>query len=115
MQRVRGENGIDPNRDFPFDNSPEACMRTTTGRAINEVFREFMFRSSITFHGGMQAIAYEWGAPSRQGSSSASESPDDSAQNAIASVMSATAGSFLGTPYPYDRANINVSSAFSVT
>lgn len=57
----REEAGIDPNRDFAFDVAPTACMQTMAGRAINEVFREFIFSMSITFHGGANVIAYQWG------------------------------------------------------
>jgi hypothetical protein len=59
--RRREEAGRDPNRDFAFDVNPHACMQTMAGRAINEVFREFIFYMSITFHGGANVIAYQWG------------------------------------------------------
>jgi hypothetical protein len=59
---VRTENGMDPNRDFPFNQDPAHCMTTLTARAINEVWRDNLVTSAITFHGGMQAIAYEWGS-----------------------------------------------------
>ena len=51
----REENGMDPNRDFPYAQSPSECMRTLTGRVLNEAFRSHMFQLAITFHGGMQA------------------------------------------------------------
>ncbi len=62
----REENGIDPNRDFPFAQEPDKCMRTFVGRALNEVWLEHLFQLAITFHGGMQAIAYEWGSPNHE-------------------------------------------------
>ena len=66
FQNKREEQGIDPNRDFPFDQVDwRNCMRTIAGRTINEIYREHIFQHSLTFHGGMVAIAYEWGAPSR--------------------------------------------------
>ena len=34
-KNVREENGVDPNRDFPYGNSGR-CMKTTAARAINE-------------------------------------------------------------------------------
>eukprot|EP00040_Diaphanoeca_grandis_P033836 m.208099 g.208099 ORF g.208099 m.208099 type:complete len:570 (-) comp33001_c6_seq4:16-1725(-) len=65
--RVRTENGVDPNRDFPYGQQPlsgsTSCMKTTAARAINEMYREHLFQLALTFHGGMRAIAYEWGSP----------------------------------------------------
>ena len=58
----REEIDIDPNRDFPFNVLPGRCMRSYVGRAINEVWLRHMFQLSVTYHGGMQAIAYEWGS-----------------------------------------------------
>ena len=34
-------------------------MQTVAARAINEVFRDHIFRLAITFHGGANVIAYE--------------------------------------------------------
>ena len=62
-KRTRAENRMDPNRDFPIDTSPGLCMRTVSGRVVNELFRRHIFQIALTFHGGMRAIAYEWGAP----------------------------------------------------
>ena len=53
-QRVREENGIDPNRDFPYSKPATHCMETAVARAINELWREHVFQLAITFHGGMQ-------------------------------------------------------------
>ena len=57
---------MDPNRDFPYNQQPTQCMRTVTARVLNEVFRAHLVQTAITFHGGMQAIAYEWGAANHQ-------------------------------------------------
>ena len=58
----RTEHGIDPNRDFPYDvRNAGDCMKTIAGRTLNEVFREHMFQLSLTFHGGTEVVAYEWG------------------------------------------------------
>jgi Zinc carboxypeptidase len=99
----REENDIDPNRDFPYDlNDPRKCMRTIAGRTINEVYREHMFQLSLTFHGGMEEIGYEWGAPTWLGFFS----PDDVAQGLIAGAYSRFAGAFKETPaYHYDPMN----------
>ena len=56
----REEKNNDPNRDFPYDTNG-SCMFTTSGRVINHLFRENMFVSSITFHGGTNSISYGWG------------------------------------------------------
>jgi len=93
----REEGAIDPNRDFPFDIEPEnsdKCMQTIAGRSINEVFREHMFQLSITFHAGMEAVTYEWGAPTYLNYMS----PDDEAQAQIAQGYKRYAGKFAGTP-----------------
>ena len=72
-QNKREENGIDPNRDFPYGVDPKKCMRTTAARALNELYREHLFQLALTFHGGMRAISYEWGAPNAK----QDYSPDD--------------------------------------
>ena len=35
-QLRREELGIDPNRDFPYDQEPSRCMKTVAARAVNE-------------------------------------------------------------------------------
>ena len=99
----RTEDGIDPNRDFPYDLlDPSLCMRTIAGRTLNEVFREHLFQMALTFHGGLEVVAYEWGAPSWYGFLS----PDDLAQNQIAQAYSNYAGSWPGgKPYAYGSMN----------
>ncbi|RYG55079.1 hypothetical protein EON66_06150, partial [archaeon] len=94
---------MDPNRDFPFASNANACFRTITARAINEVFRRYLIVSGITFHGGMQAIAYEWGSPNHQ--SHGSRSPDDSSQMDMSFVMRDFAGAYPQYPYPVDKMN----------
>jgi Zinc carboxypeptidase len=102
-RRVREEGDIDPNRDFPYEISdPTQCMQTIAARTINEAYREHMFQIALTFHGGMEVIAYEWGAPYW----SESSSPDDFAQIAIAEAYSQFAGAFKETsPYAYGSMN----------
>ena len=112
---------IDPNRDFPFDREPKdrSCMRTIVARVVNELWREHVFQMAVTFHGGMQAIAFEWGAPSREeveredkksearGPSRGrnSESPDDMAQLQLAETMRDFAGAYPSKKYPIGRMN----------
>ena len=100
---VRTEEEIDPNRDFPFDlQDASMCMRTVAGRTLNEVFRGHMFQLSLTFHGGMEVVAYEWGAPTYLHK----DSPDDAAQAQISAAYSLYAGGFGRTrPYQYGTMN----------
>lgn len=91
----RTENGVDPNRDFPYDvQKPERCMQTIAGRTVNELFQTHLFQMCLTFHAGTEVIGYEWGAypylPTNV-------SPDDTAQREISGAYSRFAGGFQGT------------------
>ena len=77
-------------------------MQTIAGRTINEVFREHMFQLALTFHGGTEVIAYEWGAPSFLHD----WSPDDAAQGAIAHAYSKY-GAGWAQSQPYDVGTMN--------
>ncbi|KAL7580142.1 hypothetical protein ACA910_012899 [Epithemia clementina (nom. ined.)] len=110
----REEEGIDPNRDFPYDYPPtnnkkrynSKCMQTIAARTLNEVFREHMFQLSLTFHGGMEVIGYEWGAPSYK---KYEISPDDTVQNQVAAAYSRFGGEWEGTvAYRYGPMNSRV-------
>lgn len=103
FRNVREEEQIDPNRDFPFDITDSTqCMQTIAGRTLNEVFREHMFQLSLTFHGGMEVVAYEWGAPTYL----KYLSPDDEAQSQIASAYSRYGGGWKASnPYNYGTMN----------
>ena len=104
----REESGIDPNRDFPFDILPSntnECMQTIAARSINELYRSHLFSIGLTFHGGMEVIAYEWGAPSYMNK----DAPDNRAQDDIASAYSRYANSFTGHgAYEYGTMNDKV-------
>jgi hypothetical protein len=104
----REEAGIDPNRDFPFDISAsdsDDCMQTIAGRSINELFRSHLFPIGLTFHGGMEVIGYEWGAPTYLNKGA----PDAIAQNTIASAYSRYANGFQGhVQYDYGTMNDKV-------
>jgi hypothetical protein len=105
----REENGIDPNRDFAYNmasNAPNKCMETITARAANELWREHMFQLSVTFHSGTHAITTEWGSYNHFTNQKSTYSPDDLAQNAIASAMSAWAGRERSEGlYPHGRSS----------
>ncbi len=94
-QNKREEGSIDPNRDFPFDiqqHHESECMQTIAGRSINELWRSHLFQIGLTFHGGMEVIGYEWGAPTYLNL----DAPDALAQNEIASAYSRYSNGFPG-------------------
>lgn len=69
--RERGENGRDPNRDFPFDQEDgvsSSCLETVTARLVHRIFYHYRrIVAGITFHGGDQSISYPWGSKSHEG------------------------------------------------
>lgn len=103
FRNIREEGSIDPNRDFPYDVLDEtACMQTIAGRTVNEIFRDHLFQLALTFHGGMEVVAYEWGAPTWLNHFS----PDDIAQEVIASAYSRYGGGWNASkPYEYGTMN----------
>jgi hypothetical protein len=106
FRNIREENTIDPNRDFPYDvTDPKICMRTIAGRTVNEIYREHMFQLALTFHGGMEVIGYEWGAPTWLHKFS----PDHEAQSQIAAAYSRFGGGWsTSRPYKYGTMNDEV-------
>lgn len=83
---------IDPNRDFGFDNHPDKCMQTVAARALNELYRVHLFRIAITFHGGTNALGYEWGDMTHCEGRNCHPAPDTHIMAALAERMSANAG-----------------------
>ncbi|MGK3736584.1 MAG: hypothetical protein ACI8RD_010607 [Bacillariaceae sp.] len=80
-------------------------MQTIAGRTANEIYREHMFQLALTFHAGMEVVAYEWGAPSWLDHLS----PDDEAQAAIGGAYSRYgAGWSKSKPYKYGTMNDEV-------
>jgi hypothetical protein len=103
FRKVREEGNTDPNRDFPYDlTNPEACMQSVAARTLNEVFRDHLFQLALTFHGGMEVVGYEWGAPTWDGF----KSPDDTAQSVIANAYSRYGGGWA-TSVPYENGPMN--------
>lgn len=94
---------IDPNRDFSFDNSPSNCMRSIAARSINELFHEYLFQMSMTYHGGIESISFEWGALSIPLNK---VSPDDIGQRILAEKMSLFAGELSPSTY-YTTGDMN--------
>ena len=105
-QNTREEAKNDPNRDFPYDLKDfSKCMRTIAGRTVNEIYREHMFQLALTFHGGMEVVAYEWGAPSWYDHLS----PDDEAQSQIGGAYSLYGGGWSHSKkYAYGTMNDEV-------
>eukprot|EP00966_Prymnesium_polylepis_P309093 7142853-Prymnesium_polylepis.1 len=108
-QRVREELGRDPNRDFPFQQAPSACMTTVVARSINELFRSRTIQLAITYHGGMQAVGYVWGDFAHRGGRTDNRSPDHAGISQLAHVAALYASSGLprhrGRPYDADTMN----------
>ncbi|DBA01003.1 TPA: hypothetical protein N0F65_006264 [Lagenidium giganteum] len=105
----REENGVDPNRDYNYMAAPK-CMKAMTSRVINELWRDHLFQLAITFHGGMRAVAYEWGSPDHYLSKNppkSEKSPDHTAQYQLANAMAVYAGAFEddNTLYPAGTMN----------
>lgn len=90
--RHREENGMDPNRDFPYLQQADRCMMTQTARAVNELFRRHLFHFMMTFHGGMRALTYEWGSLNHMESRRSTESPDDHAFAAFGKLIQDASG-----------------------
>eukprot|EP00980_Cylindrotheca_fusiformis_P012592 scaffold3084_cov144-Cylindrotheca_fusiformis.AAC.40 len=99
----RTEEGIDPNRDFPYDvKDPKDCMQTIAGRTINEIYKEHLFQLALTFHAGTEVVGYEWGAPTWL----EKLSPDNAAQASIGAAYSRYGGGWSSSkPYEYGTMN----------
>ena len=117
---------VDPNRDFPYYNSNDMiknCMRTLTGRTINEIFNEFIIAGAITFHGGTSVLGYAWGnyvhTLKQNSTLKSTEPPDYNAFDNIGKIMvkfsssktnldnkikDYTLGDMTSTVYPLDGA-----------
>jgi hypothetical protein len=96
VQHRRSDHGIDPNRDFSYARRDNRCFLSTTARLTRELMRIYAIQLVITFHGGMEAIGYEWGTFSHN--SPKDRSPDDYANHALAEIFSTTAGHFKRVP-----------------
>ena len=91
--RSRFEVDHDPNRDFPFQQEPRACMTTVAARALNEVFRAHLVQLALTYHAGMEAVGYVWGDfAHRRDRAAANRSPDEIGISALARAAVRCAG-----------------------
>jgi hypothetical protein len=86
---VREENGEDPNRDFPYDQPSNTCLRTVAARAIHRLFYHYRgFQIGIAFHGGDESITFPWGSYTNLGEIA----PDDTTLKSIAENLKQIAG-----------------------
>lgn len=101
MQRRREEGAVDPNRDFPYSRRDGRCFQSVTARLVRRIMQgPALVVLVVTFHAGMQALGFEWG--SRNHPAPADGSPDETANAAVASVLTRAAGRPL---YPTGRMN----------
>jgi len=89
----RTELGIDPNRDFPFDQEPQSCLRTVAANTLYSLFQRHLFQILLTFHGGTNVLAYEWGDETHCESTVCEKCPDNDAMHSIAILLQQVAGS----------------------
>ena len=96
LKRTEKYNGIeyDPNRDFPYDNSPDNCLNTLAGRSLVRVIADHMFVIGITFHGGTSSISYPWGSYNHAIKDKSEEAPDDYSMKQVAEMLREVAGSY---------------------
>ncbi|RKX52441.1 MAG: hypothetical protein DRP25_02310 [Thermotoga sp.] len=94
------ENGIDMNRDYPYEPS-DHIFATIGARAVHELTKRHLFINTISWHAGREMIVYAWGCKAHTGNT---ECPDDRAFYNQAKNMSEYAGPFHGY-YVYGRAN----------
>lgn len=85
---------VDPNRDFPYTKQKAAketstdCMKTITARTINEIFKEHIIQSALTFHGGTNVLGHAWGNFYHlDNNQHSTESPDHSAFRSFGQIM----------------------------
>lgn len=107
--QTREEFGHDPNRDFPFQQASSECMTTVTARSINEIFRHNLIQLCLTFHAGMEAIAYSWGDFAHRGGQAANRSPDHRALSSLGRVAAlySSSGKMRREGHKYSSAPIN--------
>ena len=96
---AKGKTGsFDPNRDFPYNNSPSNCLNTVAGRTIYKLMVDNLFVTAITFHGGTNVIGYPWGSNNHilkrlsYYSAIAEEAPDFTALRYMGQAMNDASG-----------------------
>ncbi len=89
---TRSDKQVDVNRDFGYLRKDENCLMSTTAKMFHALMMQSMLQVVVTFHGGMQAIGYEWGSPNHAGNLKAEQSPDDLANRVIGGSMQVLGG-----------------------
>lgn len=93
-----------PNRDYAYSRSDNRCFKSSSSQLFSALFDDNLIQVVVTFHGGMEAIAYEWG--SKNHPSPHDRSPDDIAFKTIALMLRDAAATAPGSPvYPVGRMN----------
>lgn len=104
MLNRRDDNGVDPNRDFSYSREDGRCFLSTTAKIFGKLMSETLSQIVITFHGGMEAIGYEWGSKNHLKPND--QSPDNQCNSMIAEAMKVYAGHFHSVgDYPVGRIN----------
>ncbi|CDW79494.1 zinc carboxypeptidase family protein [Stylonychia lemnae] len=89
----------DINRDFPYNTDKDKCLNTIAGRVIHQIMVENVIVSAITFHGGINVIAYPWGSYNRlkyQGTQQISrEAPDYQAFEGVGWIIKNETGAYI--------------------
>lgn len=63
FRKAREEDMVDPNRDFPYDaEDTQMCLQSVAARSIVSMLQDELIQLGVTFHGGTEAITYEWGS-----------------------------------------------------
>lgn len=84
--------GMDPNRDFPFDQDPQQCMQTVAAKTLYTLFHRHLFQFLLTFHGGTNVLGYEWGDTSHCISTYCEPCPDYNQMQWIAKLLQQISG-----------------------
>ena len=95
---------MDPNRDYAYSRSDNRCFKSSSAQLFASLFDDNLIQFVVTFHGGMEAIAYEWG--SKNHPSPRDKCPDNTAFHTVAHMLRDAAGAVPGSPmYPVGRMN----------
>lgn len=99
----RTENGVDPNRDFPYERDPSLTLESMAAKVVNRIFAAAgNVQSGITFHAGISSITYPWGSPNHMGDIA----PDNTAMEHIALEMRNFGGK-TNSAWNYETGDMN--------
>lgn len=95
---------VDPNRDYSYDRNNNQCLLAFSTHYLMNLYNDYYFQILLTFHGGMEALGYEWGSlhhlrPNDQ-------SPDHYSHKFIADLMKLYSGKNKNNAY-YNTGTIN--------